>query len=194
MTGGGMVGAALILLTAAMPERRGGGDFDLDSNYYGKERDDNNPEHNIHGGPVIEEYNQIAHRTIGRWAGDRIAIVGDYAEDSDLPRVEDFASSIYHRCLESGEKPEDPHEPGGFFKDVTDDVCRVIEHENRGKFFGAGWRDFVTEYKAEQEITHLEAQIAKTPPNQTNQRLWLMGRLDNTRKQLAELKGESVTA
>ena len=33
-------GAALIILTAAMPERRGGGDFDLTENWHGPERVD----------------------------------------------------------------------------------------------------------------------------------------------------------
>jgi len=34
---------------------------------------------------------------VGRWAGDRIAIVGDYAEDGDLPDQFE-AGSIYGRC------------------------------------------------------------------------------------------------
>lgn len=32
------VGSALIILCAAMPEKRGGGDLDLDTNFYGPER------------------------------------------------------------------------------------------------------------------------------------------------------------
>lgn len=109
------VGAALIILTAAMPERRGGGDLDNDG--------------------------EIARRTIGRWAGDQIAIVGDYAERSDLP-AKFKADSIYSRCR--------PHEDGceikgkhDHYTDVTDDVCAVIEHELQGKFVGDGWRDFI---------------------------------------------------
>lgn len=49
---------ALVILCAAMPERRGGGDFSMD--------------------------NDVAKRTVGRWAGDRIALIGDYAEKNDL--------------------------------------------------------------------------------------------------------------
>lgn len=91
-------GSALILLCAAMPERRGSGDF--------------------HPSPVI-----------GRWAGDRIALVGDYAEDSDLP-AEFEASKIFDYCHT------------GAYTDITEQVCAVIEHEMEGKFVGEGWREF----------------------------------------------------
>jgi len=121
------VGSALIVLCAAMPECRGGGDFDLDSNFHGPERTD------AHCGsaPVNEDYNEVAKRTIGRWAGDRIALVGDYAKNSDL-KPKDKASEIYRNCSEEGT-----------WTDVTEDVCRVIEHECQGTFQGEGWRDFV---------------------------------------------------
>ncbi len=125
-------GAALIILTAAMPETRGGGDFDLEKNWHGAER--TIPPHNVTPGPMPEDYPTIAGRTIGRWAGDRIALVGDYAEDTDLP-AEHEASKIYDKCHENyGE---------GHYIDITDDVCRVIEHELTGKFDGDGWRDSV---------------------------------------------------
>jgi hypothetical protein len=126
---GSPIGDALIILTAAMPERRGGGDFDLDSNYHGPERT-NQPG----SAKVDDAYNAIAHRTIGRWAGNRIAMVGDYAEDSDLP-ARFKASTIYSKC--NTEKPDG-------WKDVSLDVCAVIEHERGGKFSGSGWRDFTS--------------------------------------------------
>jgi hypothetical protein len=113
-----------------MPERRGGGDFDLDSNYYGPERTTQPG-----SAEVDEEYNAIAHRTIGRWAGDRIALVGDYAKDSDLA-PEHEASKIYGRCNDDGTRSD-------AYTDVTADVARVIEHECGGKFKGDGWKDFV---------------------------------------------------
>ena len=134
-------GAALIILCAAMPEARGGGDLDLDENWHGPER--TFPEHNASPGPMPNNYPAIAARTIGRWAGDRIAIVGDYAEDSDLP-PEFEASKIYGACSESGN--EDPSDPDYLatksWTDISDDVCRVIEHELNGKFVGGGWRGF----------------------------------------------------
>lgn len=95
-------GSALVILCAAMPGPRGGGDLDL----------------------------ALAARTIGRWAGDRIALVGDYAEDGDLP-AEFMASTIYERCQE------------GAYTDISADVARVIEHEMRGRFVGDGWKQWV---------------------------------------------------
>lgn len=124
-------GAALIILCAAMPQARGGGDFDLDENWHGPER--KFPEHNVTPGPMPDDYQTVAARTIGRWAGDRIALIGDYAEDSDLPEVFK-ASEIYGQCTEKDE--------GGTWTDVSADVCAVIEHELQGKFVGDGWRDF----------------------------------------------------
>lgn len=113
---------ALFILVTAMRDRRGGGDFDWDSNFYGPERT-----HDHHmGAPVIESYNAIAKRTIGRWAGDRIIVVGDYSEDSDFPSYPNF-SKIW--------KDET-------FKDISYDVAKVIEHEVGGKFSGGGWRKF----------------------------------------------------
>ncbi|MEM3790654.1 MAG: hypothetical protein QW260_06175 [Thermoproteota archaeon] len=72
-------GAALIILLAAEREVRGGGDLDLDT-------------------PGAAE-------VIGRWAGDRVALVGDYAEDSDLP-PEWQAGSIWDKCM-AGEEWRD---------------------------------------------------------------------------------------
>ena len=92
-------GSALVILTAAMPEQRGGGDFDLDENWHGPER--TFPEHNICAGPMPAEYAELARWTIGRWAGDRIALVGDYAEDADLA-PEHQASRIYEQCSSRG--------------------------------------------------------------------------------------------
>lgn len=122
------VGRALVVLTAAEREARGGGDLDLKENWHGPER--TFPQYNASPGPMPIDYHVIATRTIGRWAGDRIAIVGDYAEDGDLA-PEHKASTIYDEC-----------EEGGIYRDITDDVCRVIEHELNGKFTGTGWREF----------------------------------------------------
>lgn len=135
-------GAALLILTAAMPERRGGGDFDLTENWHGPERKDMTRE-----GPKVPEYEQVAARTIGRWAGDRIALIGDYAEPGDIRecakrtgrigprRATPNESAIYGLCYAK---------PGteGAFADISDDVCAVIEHELTGKFVGDGWRVF----------------------------------------------------
>ena len=107
-------GAALVVLCAAMPKPRGGGDFDLEESQL-----------------EAENYQAIAQRTIGRWAGDRIALVGDYADCGDLAG-EHRADAIYGECRD-----------GGSYKDITNDVCAVIEHELQGKYTSTGWRRFV---------------------------------------------------
>lgn len=129
-------GGALVILCAAMPAPRGGGDFDLDRNRHGPERDVN--------------YHAIAGRTIGRWAGDRIALVGDYAQDSDCPGFPEF-SKVYGRCSECGPDckeiegyPACRFDPTWHFQDITGDVAAVMEHELRGHFAGDGWRQWVS--------------------------------------------------
>jgi len=137
-----------------MPERRGGGDFDL-------EEDEDEFVHDLKKAAGIS-YAEIAKRTIGRWAGDRIALVGDYAERGDLP-PEDDADLIYELCCSEEERQEsvnwlkekaierqDPEleekairlANAQLYRDISDDVCAVIEHELRGKFTGEGWRDW----------------------------------------------------
>lgn len=96
-------GAALLILLANMPDPRGGGDFDT-------------------GYPAAEE-------AIGRWAGDRVILVGDYAEPGDLPGVD--TEHIYEECGEGGE-----------YTDISEIVCAVIEYELEGKYTGIGWRHF----------------------------------------------------
>jgi hypothetical protein len=133
-------GGALVILTAAMPECRGGGDF---------------RSINAEG-----EDGEIARRTIGRWAGDRIALIGDYAEDFDLmecarrtgnrakvePLVPTPAAPVSCGARESGiyalcqGEAVDGRPP---FVDVSADVARVIELELGGAFKGDGWREFV---------------------------------------------------
>ncbi len=137
---------ALFILVAAMRERRGGGDFDWDSNYYGPERDMNKPGHNIDGALVVEEYNTIAKRTIGRWAGDRIAVLGDYAEDTDLQKKHK-ASKIYTMCR-AGQRPDDYPDVISHWVDISEDVRQVIEHECGGTFSaGTGWRSWTSKWR-----------------------------------------------
>lgn len=101
-------GAALIILQAAMPYPRGGGDL------------------NTHEGVV------------GRWAGDRVVLIGDYAEKDDIPGFEGDASLIYDQCRSLAYE-----EPPGEYTDISDMVCAVIESELGGKYEGDGWRSFV---------------------------------------------------
>lgn len=65
---------------------------------------------------------------IGTWCGDRIAMVGDYDRNVsyDTPDGKMTGAEIYEAD----------------WQDVSDDVCRVLEIELKGKFSGDGWRDF----------------------------------------------------
>lgn len=163
-------GAALIVLCAAQRETRGGGDLDMEKNWHGSERVF--PDHNITPGPMPTDYSDIAGAVIGRWAGDRIALVGDYAEGEDLA-PEHQAHLIYHLCTNEesrrdqvkhlrslaekareaggrlyGESAEDYESEAGalehaqLYTDITPLVARVIEHELSGEFSGEGWKDW----------------------------------------------------
>lgn len=87
------VGSALIILCAAMPFPRGGGDFEKCP-------------------------------AVGRWAGDRIALVGDYTVDNDLP-AEFKASTIYDDAS---------------WTDISEIVAAAVERECCVQFSGSGWR------------------------------------------------------
>lgn len=106
------VGTALVVLLAAMPEPRGGGDLGS-----GQEK------------------------VVGRWAGDKVVIIGDYAENGDIKacnpdfRVRVNEELIYGKCHGTSEVTSE-------FTDITDLVAKVIEHELNGKYVGDGWHKF----------------------------------------------------
>ena len=97
------IGAALILLLAAS-NGRGGGDFSAESS-----------------------------DVVGRWAGDRLAIVGDYAEPGDLA-PEHKAAEIYRHTLGAEKRPT------GGWKDISAKVARAIARENGVRYTGTGWK------------------------------------------------------
>lgn len=68
---------------------------------------------------------------IGRWAGDKIAVVGDYAEEGDIEGCD--VSQVYGQCSDRADST---------YKDVSDDVAGVLERELEGKFEGDGRRTF----------------------------------------------------
>lgn len=55
----------------------------------------------------------------GRWAGDRVMVVGDYTEDEDLP-AEFLASQLYNTAQESYE------EIGGLVRDAFAKVFGIV--------------------------------------------------------------------
>lgn len=118
------VGQALLILTAAMPEARGGGD--LDSTHVDGEK------------------------VVGRWAGDRIAIVGDYAEDDDLSN--DYgdppASVIYSLCSEEKYLKEDSEfaklvkkHGGKVWRDVSPWVRQIMADALDRRFYSTSSDD-----------------------------------------------------
>lgn len=104
------VGQALVVLLAVMPGPRGGGDFEPGNDPDGM---------------------------IGRWAGDRVVLVGDYAEDSDFETREgELPFSELYTTTQGLPPPEES------FTDITARVAAVIEKELGGKFVGSGWKDW----------------------------------------------------
>lgn len=87
---------------------------------------------------------------IGRWAGDRIALVGDYAEDADLPDKFE-ASTIYRKCR------------AGEWTDISGLVCKVLERECHGSFQGKRWREWV-------EAGDLAAEVRQQRPLRAERR------------------------
>ena len=84
-------------------------------------------------------------RMIGRWAGDRIAIVGDYAQVDDLPMMWG-AENIYHLCHEYSshcEEYECTADSSSHYLDISDMIIPVMM-ENDGGFKldikDDGWR------------------------------------------------------
>jgi len=110
-------GTALLVLLAAMPQRRVVGDLD-DAD-----------------GKADKGYAEVAKRTIGRWAGDRIALVGDYGEAGDIPSMPDLnAGDVYQACHNPREFDGEADVPKEFYTDVSADVRAVIAHELGGQY------------------------------------------------------------
>lgn len=72
------------------------------------------------GGGDLEE-NEV----IGRWAGDRIIVVGDYAENGDHPKIK--TEPLYGRCDDVK------------YKNISKLVWPVLEKELNGKFVQSNW-------------------------------------------------------
>lgn len=84
----------------------------------------------------------FGHEVIGRWHGDRVVVVGDYAEEGDFicTRNDETADTIYDRCYSHDAEPSQPK--SYYFTDVSEQVGEVLEELLDGKFSGEGWRDF----------------------------------------------------
>lgn len=78
---------------------------------------------------------------IGRWAGDRIAVIGDYVRDDDMA-AEHAAGSIYDRCLEDHTDAEalEVSRLGPLYTDITDQLIPTLEQLYNVVYLGDGWR------------------------------------------------------
>jgi len=109
------IGSALIALLAVSSDR-GGGDFHVTE---ADKPDD----------------------VVGRWGGDRIAIVGDYAEDDDLPD-KFHAAKIYDWCEPvPGEHKHDKDCPKGhpLYTNITPMVRDFLSRQLGVRYKGEGW-------------------------------------------------------
>jgi len=80
----------------------------------------------------------VKYDIIGRWVGDRVIFIGDYAEKDDFKGIKGLENlnpeELYHD-LQS--------ETVEGWKDISMEVCRVIENELEGKYEGDNCRRFV---------------------------------------------------
>lgn len=129
ISGDGGVASALVILLAAS-SGKGGGDLPDDP---GKDR------------------------VIGRWAGHRIAIVGDYAEDGDYPVKEGDAppSKVYGLCVTK----DDNRRPKGKFRDITSLVRAYMERLDYA-YVGSGWVTRRALWRDISDIDHTHAGAA----------------------------------
>jgi hypothetical protein len=79
---------------------------------------------------------------VGRWAGKRVLIQGDYAEDGDIPEWDGTPlSQLYHALRDPEDEEPDRDQP--IYTDISADVAAFLEGACSVWFFGEGWRDFV---------------------------------------------------
>jgi hypothetical protein len=80
------------------------------------------------GGDVETEIPDI----LGRWAGDQVAVLGDYSEPDDIPGID--AKAIYKQCGEDGD---------GSYTDIADILVPFINEQFDTKLDTThkGWRN-----------------------------------------------------
>jgi hypothetical protein len=131
---------------------RGGGDLNTEYNWNVSgshlENSETGETSNIPGDKVIlvESEPDKEKGVIGRWTGDRVAIVGDYAEADDLEwfRNGKSAADIYRLCISPEEYEQYDMDDvrvslDDLFTDITPLVRPLIEHELDGKFVIPPW-------------------------------------------------------
>lgn len=72
---------------------------------------------------------------IGSWAGDPLAVVGDYGEPGDIPGMPDIHAGEVYGLAQDAEDGEND------WTDITEALISVIEREAEMVYWGDGWRD-----------------------------------------------------
>lgn len=113
------------------------------------------------GGDLPDDMATEENRVVGRWAGQRIAMVGDYAEDDDFPTREGDAkpSAIYGLC-----RLADEDATPGAFVDITPLVRRYMERLNWAYPDAEGWVRRIDLWK---DITGIEYTHGNNPARRT---------------------------
>src|SRR5665213_451030 len=86
---------------------------------------------------------------VGRWAGKRVLIQGDYAEDGDIPEWDGPPLSLLYHALRSPEDrqpwdgmPEGYWDTVPLFADLSEEAVAFLEGACSVRFFGDSWRTF----------------------------------------------------
>ena len=89
-----------------------------------------------HGGNLPADLSQSP--LVGRWAGKRVLVQGDYAEDDDLPGWDGAPlSTLYSALRDKEDEKPDPGQP--VFADLSDEVAAFLEGACSVRFFKATW-------------------------------------------------------
>lgn len=79
---------------------------------------------------------------VGRWAGKRVLVQGDYAEDHDLPNWDGPPLSELYGRIE--DDPEYQERGRTYWNDVSDEAAAFLEAACNVRYFGnSDWKDFV---------------------------------------------------
>lgn len=95
------------------------------------------------GGDVVD---RDTSEFVGRWAGDRIAVVGDYSEPGDIEGYPYIAQDVpldhvYDACSEDGyeHQGEVVH-----FRDISEDMIPLLREMCDVAITGTGWRNKIS--------------------------------------------------
>lgn len=117
------------------------------------------------GGGDLMPNNPSEYVFVGRWLGDRIAIVGDYSIDEDLPSFPNFGD-VYKLCMEKMNPMYD---------------CYGMKHKSKPRDSDNVWRDITSDLAIE-----LESMLGETIIPLDHPTLWPDGMRKST--QLVEMQ------